>query len=122
MAKNCTECGRSILGRIDKKYCNDQCRADFHNRSNSVNQKRLRNVNRTIWTNRMVLAEICGTKRRIIATMEDLMDRGFRPGWCTRVQENDHHVRVQHCYDYFWYWNHSESKVVVECASNINVT
>ena len=32
MEKNCLSCGSKITGRADKKYCNDACKNDFHNR------------------------------------------------------------------------------------------
>lgn len=32
---NCLECGETILGRSDKKFCNDACRNAYNNRVNS---------------------------------------------------------------------------------------
>ena len=34
MEKNCPECGEHIIGRVDKKFCSDQCRASHNNKLN----------------------------------------------------------------------------------------
>ena len=37
MEKNCLECGTRIIGRADKKFCNDSCRNSYNNKFNKEN-------------------------------------------------------------------------------------
>jgi hypothetical protein len=53
--KGCEECGRSIMGRIDKRFCSDQCRNTFNNRLNGHATNYIRNVNRALRMNRRIL-------------------------------------------------------------------
>ena len=36
LGKNCLFCSKELYGRNDKKFCNDQCRTDHHNKTISV--------------------------------------------------------------------------------------
>lgn len=57
-AKVCIECGIEIKGRVDKKYCSDQCRTAYNNRLNSDETTYVRNVNNILRRNRRVLLEL----------------------------------------------------------------
>jgi predicted nucleic acid-binding Zn ribbon protein len=35
----CLECGKRIVGRADKKFCDDACRNDFNNKQNGEANK-----------------------------------------------------------------------------------
>lgn len=56
--KVCLECGESIIGRSDKKFCSDQCRNTFNNRLNSDSTSLVRNINNQLRRNRRVLSEL----------------------------------------------------------------
>ena len=56
--KSCEECGKAIFGRIDKRFCSDQCRNSFNNRLNSDITNYIRNVNNALRKNRRILAEL----------------------------------------------------------------
>ncbi|MBC7863150.1 MAG: DUF2116 family Zn-ribbon domain-containing protein, partial [Bacteroidia bacterium] len=42
--KKCPECGESYLGRVDKKFCSDQCRNTYNNRHNADGTNQVRNI------------------------------------------------------------------------------
>jgi hypothetical protein len=54
----CIECSAEFKGRIDKKYCSDQCRTAFNNRLNSDETTYVRNVNNILRKNRRILIEL----------------------------------------------------------------
>lgn len=56
--KVCLECGTELKGRIDKKYCSDQCRTAYNNRLNSDETTYVRNVNNILRRNRRILLEL----------------------------------------------------------------
>jgi hypothetical protein len=58
MENACLECGTRLLGRIDKKFCNDQCRNAYHNRENRDDDSFIRNINSILRKNRNILKEL----------------------------------------------------------------
>ncbi|CAA7195921.1 MULTISPECIES: hypothetical protein [Chryseobacterium] len=55
---NCLECGEKILGRSDKKFCNDACRNAFNNKQNKDSTNLMRNINNKLRKNYRILKEI----------------------------------------------------------------
>ena len=56
--KTCSECGTTFKGRIDKKFCSDQCRSTYNNRLNSDETSYVRNVNNILRKNRRILLDL----------------------------------------------------------------
>ncbi|WP_262148009.1 MULTISPECIES: DUF2116 family Zn-ribbon domain-containing protein [Chryseobacterium] len=54
----CIECGEKIIGRSDKKFCNDACRNAFNNKQNKDSSNLMRNVNNKLRRNYRILSEI----------------------------------------------------------------
>ncbi|WP_431012719.1 DUF2116 family Zn-ribbon domain-containing protein, partial [Rahnella sp. PAMC25617] len=46
--KHCLNCGNVIQGRIDKKFCDDQCRNSFNNQQNALSTNYIRRVNHSL--------------------------------------------------------------------------
>jgi hypothetical protein len=38
MMNTCKNCNTTLVGRSDKKYCNDLCKSRFHNKAKNQNQ------------------------------------------------------------------------------------
>jgi predicted nucleic acid-binding Zn-ribbon protein len=76
--KNCPECGRSIFGRVDKKYCSDACRNSANNRLNADSNNFVRNVNNILRKNRRILLDLNSTGETTIKLIE-LFKKGFDP-------------------------------------------
>ena len=56
--KNCSFCGTNLLGRVDKKYCNDYCRTASHNQKKSENNQQIKLVDTALKRNRKILADV----------------------------------------------------------------
>lgn len=54
----CIECGEKIIGRSDKKFCNDACRNAYNNKQNKDSSNLMRNVNNKLRKNYRILNEI----------------------------------------------------------------
>ncbi|MBW7674700.1 hypothetical protein [Chryseobacterium chendengshani] len=54
---NCLECGEKIIGRSDKKFCNDACRNAYNNKQNKDSSNLMRNVNNKLRRNYRILSE-----------------------------------------------------------------
>lgn len=95
--RTCTECGASVLGRIDKKFCSDQCRSTHNNRRNSEPNKYVREVNNVLRKNRRILDSLNpGGKIKVAASR--LKEKGFD----FRYHTATHRTRdglYYYCYD-----------------------
>jgi len=81
---NCLECGTRLLGRIDKKFCNDQCRSVYNNRENRISGDYFRKVNTILRKNRKILEKLMvGEKSK--TTKEKLLINGFNFYYYTNI-------------------------------------
>ncbi len=72
----CLECGTHLIGRVDKKFCNDQCRNNFNNKQNRAETSYMRRVNRNLRKNRRILKELNPSGKAKVKRKE-LDSRGF---------------------------------------------
>jgi len=56
--KQCPECGKAIIGRVDKKFCSDDCRSSFNNAKNRTTNNMMRKVNGILKRNRDILLQL----------------------------------------------------------------
>ena len=76
MEKHCLECDSKLMGRSDKKFCNDQCRNTYNNNLNKVANDYVRKVNVVLRKNRRILSNLMpGEKAK--TTKEQLLLSGF---------------------------------------------
>ncbi|MBK7480842.1 MAG: DUF2116 family Zn-ribbon domain-containing protein [Bacteroidales bacterium] len=58
MERKCLDCGCTIRGRTDKKFCSDQCRNNYNNKLNRDTNNYMRNVHGLLRKNRRILADL----------------------------------------------------------------
>ncbi len=74
--KQCQECGNSVIGRADKKFCSDMCRNSYNNRLNAEEYNIIRNVNYQLKKNRRILEALC-PEEKVKTTRSNLLSKGF---------------------------------------------
>ena len=74
--KICLECGESIKGRSDKKFCSDYCRNAYNNKVNKESKNLIRNTNNRLRKNYKILSEL-NSKGKTKITRGKLLDRNF---------------------------------------------
>ena len=84
MAKQCLECGAKLMGRADKKFCNDQCRNTYNNNLNKDANEYVRRVNVILRKNRRILSSLM-PKDKSRTTKEQLLLRGFNFYYYTNI-------------------------------------
>ncbi|MFZ6011495.1 MAG: hypothetical protein ACOYXT_14190 [Bacteroidota bacterium] len=96
--KRCAECATLLKGRIDKKFCSDQCRATFNNRLNSDNNNYVRRVNNILRKNRRILLDLNpGGKNKV--SLERLKSEGFDFNYFTSMYTTKEGIRYFYCYE-----------------------
>ena len=53
--RHCLECGKTLKGRVGKKYCDAGCKSAFHNRNKSFGEITISQTNQIIRHNRAIL-------------------------------------------------------------------
>lgn len=97
--RNCPECGDKIIGRIDKKFCSDQCRNTFNNRLNSDSNNTVRNINNILRKNRRVLEELNKQDGKTMVTREMLLTNGFNFTYFTHTYTTQKGYTYHFCYE-----------------------
>ena len=85
VSKQCLECDEPLFGRVDKKFCNDQCRNAYNNRVNKTTNDFVRHVNLILRKNRKIIASLLDGKEKSITTKEDLLLHGFNFNYFTNT-------------------------------------
>lgn len=96
--KKCLECADEFIGRIDKKYCSDNCRSSFNNRANSELNSFARSINRILRNNRKILAHLNNYGKTKVHR-EQLMELGFRFRYFTNLYQTKSGNIYHFCYD-----------------------
>ncbi|UHO39973.1 hypothetical protein H5J24_08115 [Chryseobacterium capnotolerans] len=96
---NCLECGEKIIGRSDKKFCNDACRNAYNNKQNKDSTNLMRNVNNKLRKNYRILVEtnIDGKTKIAKSKLESL---GFDFDYFTNLKVYKNGSEYKFIYDY----------------------
>jgi predicted nucleic acid-binding Zn ribbon protein len=97
--KKCTECQEPIIGRVDKKFCSDQCRNTYNNRNNSDSTNLVRNVNNVLRKNRRILHEL-NPEGKARTHRNKLNELGFNFNYFTSQYKTQKGVVYYFCYEY----------------------
>ena len=76
MERRCIHCGKPFEGRIDKKFCCDDCRTDYHNQLRRDRDRGFRTVNRILASNWKILTAVLREGRDRLSVAE-LASRNF---------------------------------------------
>jgi len=97
--KACVECGKPIMGRLDKKFCSDSCRNAYNNKLNSSSNNYVRNINRILKKNRRILEDLNPSGKAKVANTK-LLEKGFNFNYYTNVYQTKKGTTYYYCYDY----------------------
>jgi hypothetical protein len=97
-SKICLECSTKLTGRVDKKFCSDQCRVSFNNRLNSNETNYVRNVSNTLRKNRRILTEL-NTAGKTRVSGSKLKEKGFDFQYFTNLYKTKDGSVYYYCYE-----------------------
>lgn len=113
--KECLLCGKPIQGRIDKKFCDDQCRNTYNNQQNSASNNYIRRVNYSLRKNRNILESIIHEGEEMAKTTRSrLLGEGFQFKYFTHVYETKKGSQYRFCYDYGYLLLESDWYLIVK--------
>lgn len=96
---NCLECGEKIIGRSDKKFCNDACRNAYNNKQNKDSTNLMRNINNKLRKNYRILTEVnIDGKTKVSKSKLDSL--GFDFDYFTNIKVYKNGSEYKFIYDY----------------------
>ncbi|MBP6455132.1 MAG: hypothetical protein KA275_00275 [Chitinophagaceae bacterium] len=75
--KKCLNCNKNLIGRSDKKFCNDYCRNEFNNKNKIAEPLIIKTINKKLKDNRLLLEKILDTENTKSYPKEKLLQAGF---------------------------------------------
>ncbi len=96
--KTCPVCGDAIIGRIDKKFCSDQCRNEFNNKQNQDANSYIRRINYLLRKNRRILEEL-NPEGKSKVTRTKLLNKGFDFRYFTSIYQTRTGNTYYFCYE-----------------------
>jgi len=101
--KTCLYCGKPLKGRIDKKFCDDNCRNSYNNqqKAKGSHSSYVRNINNALLKNRKILESLLpDDKKTANANRDKLMRLGFQFKYITHFYTTKDDKTYFYCYDY----------------------
>ncbi|MDX1629447.1 MAG: hypothetical protein R3345_12150 [Fulvivirga sp.] len=96
---NCLQCGKTLSGRIDKKFCDEYCRNTYNNRNKRSDEKYIRKVNSIIRRNRRILKSLCPIGKATVR--KEVMDAmGYDYKYFSGIIQPKKDQVYYICYDY----------------------
>ncbi|WP_394660097.1 hypothetical protein [uncultured Chryseobacterium sp.] len=95
----CLECGEKIIGRSDKKFCNDACRNAYNNKHNKDSNNLMRNINNKLRKNYRILTEVNIEGKTKVARAK-LVGLGFDFEFFTNLRVYKNGSEYKFIYDY----------------------
>lgn len=83
-SRECPECGKKVMGRIDKRFCTDYCRNAWNNKLNKDSKNLVRNINNRLRKNYRILQEL-NPKEKSKTTRTKLIALGFDFNFITSI-------------------------------------
>lgn len=113
--RKCLSCGNSITGRIDKKFCDAQCRATHNNQKKLSHEWAITMTNRALRKNRTILKTLSPVGKATVRK-EVLDTMGYDYRYFSGLYKTSTHLYYI-AYDYAFapiFENHLEKALIVK--------
>jgi hypothetical protein len=102
MKRNCLQCGTSLQGRSDKRYCSVACKNEHNHRNRSQTKEAVAEIDSYLHRNREILATLMGDSNKETLDRAVLTRAKFRWEYMTGIYKNKQGKWYHLVYDYAW--------------------
>lgn len=115
--KICVFCGSDLLGRSDKKYCDDTCRNNHHYALKRENLSVIKYINNILMHNREMLNLLYKNKNTII-NKDKLVECDFNFELFTNIYRTKKNEEYKVVYDYAYKFVNDNELVIIRYREN----
>ena len=119
MASLCMECGKTLVGRIDKKFCTDQCRHQYNNKKKRVQEAAILNINQQLRKNRSIIKSLNPVGKTTVRRSL-LKNMGFSFDFFTHIYRTNKGITYYFNYEYGYTLIEDEKIVLVTYQNYMN--
>ena len=112
MEHSCLYCQQPLKGRADKKFCDDQCKSAYHNKSQHSKEVYIKTINKQLRANRTALRKACPAGKATVRK-DFLIKLGMDFKYFTHTWTSQGNNRYFFCYDYGYTPANEPEKVLV---------
>ena len=112
--ETCLECGEKIIGRSDKKFCNDACRNSYNNKQNKDSSNLMRNINNKLRKNFRILSEQNFIDNKAKTSKNKLSLAGFDFRYITHIKTYKNGSQYFFVYDFGYKFLEDDMVLVVK--------
>lgn len=112
--QTCLECGEKIIGRVDKKFCDDACRNNYNNKQKKNDTNLMRNINNKLRKNFKILASLHFIEGKAKTSKSKLTSLGFDFEYITQIKTYKNGAQYFFVYDYGYKWLEEDFILVVK--------
>ena len=117
--RSCLNCNEVLTGRIDKKYCSEYCKSNYHYEQKKGQEDSLfKRIDLQLKLNRRLLKEFNNAGKATVRA-EKLIELGFNPGYFTHFWKNTKGDVYLFVYEY-GFLKRKEKYVLVTWQSYMN--
>ena len=100
--RECIECHTELYGRVDKKFCSDQCRNTYNNRFHADSNAYIRKINYILRKNRRIMEELLSVTEKDALRVHKgkLTDKGFSFDYYTNISKTKNNKYYYFSYEY----------------------
>ncbi len=96
-------CKEKISGRIDKIFCSNYCKSDYHVKLRRVNSLATYHIDKILHRNRSILLEILGKSAQKKKINKKILDeKKFNFSYVTSFGLNSKNKMYHYVYDFAW--------------------
>lgn len=96
--ETCLQCGKTLKGRQDKKFCDSYCRAAYHNNKRRSAENKLAEVNRALRRNWRILTTL-NPQGKSTLRKTYLFEQGYNFNFFTNIYRTKKGKIYYFCYD-----------------------
>lgn len=113
MKRTCKLCKKKLTGRVDKIFCGQGCKNDYHVKLRRVTNIATKDIDAILHRNRSILLEIMGKRGVKKTTNRSVLDeKKFNFNYMTGYYVNNKGKTYHYVYD-FSYMVFSEDKILI---------
>jgi hypothetical protein len=102
MKNECQQCGKTLHGRTDKKFCDSTCKNTFNFAKRRDTRKEVKEIDGYLHRNREILATLMGESKKEMIDRAVLTRAKFKWDFMTGVYKNKEGKWYHLVYDFAW--------------------